>query len=79
MTIDLQPLALPAPKSSAGAPRVVTDPRTLTLRLTRAALLASHEPPMGGTVAVQPPAFGVDWSLRAAVLPVNWPALTITF
>ncbi len=79
MTIDLLPSASFATESTAGPQRVTAEPRTLTLKLSRAALLSSGEPAMSGTIAIQPTAQEAERAVRAAVLPSNAPALTITF
>jgi hypothetical protein len=79
MTIDLLPLASLGTESTAGPQRVAAEPRTLTLKLSRAALLSSREPAMSGTIAFQPLPQEAGRTARAAVLPSNAPALTITF
>ncbi len=79
MTIDLLPLASFAADSTAGPQRVTAEPRTLTLQLPRTALLSARKPVMSGTLAAQPVPPEADRTARAAVLPSNAPALTITF
>jgi len=79
MTIELLPFGSLGAESTARPRRVTAEPRTLTLKLPRAALLCSREPAMSGTVTVQAAPPEADRAERAAVLPSNTPALTITF
>jgi hypothetical protein len=79
MNINVLPLAAFTLESSRGAERVVAEAHTLTLRLTRPALLSSHEPPMSGTARIEAVPGHSESMLRAAVLPAEGPGLTITF
>ena len=79
MTNEFPPLVSLRAESTAGPQRVTAEPRTLTLKPPRAALLAAREPSMSGTFAVQPAPPEADCAPRAAVLPSSTAALTITF
>lgn len=79
MNLDLLPLSAFALESLRGADRMMAEPHTLTLRLTRLKLDCAQLPPVHGSVSIQecmPQAEGV---LRAAVVPADGPGLTITF
>jgi len=79
MNIDLLPFAAFALESSAGRERPGGERHTLTLRLDRPTLLSSYGPPMGGSANIEAIPLGSAGVLRAAVLPAEGPALTITF
>ena len=65
---------------SAARERHGGRPHTLTLRLTRPSLLAcSFGAPMSGRVELDAGGLHSEGRLRAAVLPVEGPWLTITF
>jgi hypothetical protein len=79
MNIDLLPFASFALESSGVEDRPCGEPNTLTLRLARPSLHSSLGPLMSGHVRIEDVPLPCEGVLRAAVLPVDGPGLTITF
>jgi len=78
MNIDLPPFTAFALKSCGRAAQAAGEAWTLTLQLGLAPAHCSHEPMSGGASINQ--AFVHSGNLlRAAVVPTEGPALTITF
>ena len=77
MNIDLLPFTAFALESYGATEPARGELHTLTLRLALAPVHSSHEP-MSGSASVDP-AWAAPAALRAAILPADGSALTITF
>ena len=78
MNIDLLPFSAFALESSGAAARAISDSQTLTLQLGLTPVHAAFDAAMSGSISLGSEA-GAAGSLRAQVVPVAGPVLTITF
>jgi hypothetical protein len=78
MNLDPLPITAHALDSGRSAAQVRGDGKTLTLELVLATVHASDEPMSGSASANQSFVYGAN-RLRAAVVPADDRALTITF
>lgn len=78
MNIDLLPFSAFVLESCGPAAPSRGDAQTLTLQLVPAPVHAFYEP-MGGSASASPSLVACANVLRAAVVPVDGPVLTITF